>query len=48
MARFLINFVTFAACLAIAIVATFYLSCWIGIIALILTLFLAERAGLLR
>ncbi len=48
MARFLIYFLTFAACLTTAILATFYLSCWWGIIALILTLFLAERAGLLK
>jgi hypothetical protein len=48
MARFLIYFLTFAACLTIAVVATFHLSCWWGIVALILCLFLADRAGLLR
>jgi hypothetical protein len=48
MARFLVNLLAFAICLTIAVLATFYLSCWTGIIALILSLFLAERAGMLK
>ena len=48
MSRFLVYFATFAVCLTLAILAAFYLSCWIGIVAMILFLFLAERAGLLK
>jgi len=48
MARFLIYLMTFAGCLTIAILTVFYLGCWWAFIALILSLFLAERTGLLR
>jgi hypothetical protein len=48
MARFLIYLLTFAACITIAFLAVFFLSCPWGVVALILSLFLAERAGLLK
>jgi hypothetical protein len=48
MARFLVYFLTFAACMIIAVLAAFQLGCWMGVIALILCLFLSERAGLLK
>ena len=48
MAKFLIYLVTFAACLTVAVLAMFYLGCWWAVVGLILSLFLAERAGLLR
>jgi hypothetical protein len=48
MARFFVYFLTFAACLTVAVLVTFQMTCWWGVLALILCLFLAERAGLLR
>jgi len=48
MARFFVYFLTFAACLTVAVLIMFKMSCWWGVLALILCLFLAERAGLLR
>ena len=48
MGKFLIYLITFAGCLTVAILAVFFLSCWWGAIALFLSLFLAERAGLLK
>ena len=48
MARFLIYLMTFAACLTISFLTVFYLGCMWAVVALILSLFLAERVGLLR
>lgn len=48
MSRFLVNLLAFATCLTVAVLAAFYLGCWTGVIAMILFLFLAERAGMLK
>lgn len=48
MSRFLLNFLAFALSLTVAVLIAFKLSCWSGILVLVLCLFLAEKAGLLR
>ncbi|MHB8897793.1 MAG: hypothetical protein ACYC6Y_03495 [Thermoguttaceae bacterium] len=48
MLRFLLYLLTFAACMTLAVLAAFHMGCLSGVIVLILGLFLADRAGILR